>query len=180
MSILLQRAKSSSSAFFLCASALSLSSTEWTIFFLLLLKAVTVFQFSFICDRYELHLLFCNWFLFSFLSSCLQMSFVLCRALSTSAGVGALLLPSCQCLPAASRLLPALPHLPWDPPVPWMASALGGTSSFVFIAPCPDHGLLCLWERANGGWGLRAGWSVCKRLWHRVSFSVSNGLSCST
>lgn len=147
MFVLLQ----SSPALSLCASArsaLSLSSRDQTIFFLLLLKAVTVFQFSFICGRYELYLFFCNWLLFSFLSTCLRTSFVLCRALSMSAVAGALPvqqlpLPSCQCLPAAFWPLPAAS---WPLPSHCLCSlgptcagnhpSFAGIPSFPFVPPC--------------------------------------------
>lgn len=154
MSVLLQRAKPSSPAFSLCASArsaLSLSSRDQTIFFLLLLKAVTVSQFSFICGRYELYLFFCNWFLFSFLST--RLSEELC-ALQSSVNVCSGW--SCACAAAASAQLPGpahsilatacAPSAPWDTLLLWTTPAL---LAFLNFLPCPALLLKELWTNST-------------------------------
>lgn len=149
MSILLQRAKPSSPALSSGASArtaLSLSSRDQAVFFLLLLKAVTVFHFSFICGRYELYLFFCNWFLFSFLSTCLWTSSVLCRALSMSAVAGALPvqqlpLPSCLQHPGhCPCFLCSLGH-------PAAGNHTSSSAAIPFFHPVP-----CSCAAANSAW----------------------------
>lgn len=111
---------------------------------------MTVFQFSFICGRYELYLFFCNWFLFLFLPTCLWMSSVLCRALSVSAVAGALPvqqlpLPSCQQHPGHCLcFLCSLGH-----PCAVHHTSCAGIPSFHFVPSClaPVLGASSTWSR---------------------------------